>query len=122
MAEDIGLLLTLSKFVWPTQSLDFLHLTVDFIRMAVAIPADKAERILQDIQELLQLSKCKVKTVQVLAGHLNFITRVVPHGHPFSRKMYDLIAGMKPHWHICINKAVKRDLCIWKKFITEYGG
>ena len=68
------------------------------------------------------MSKCKVKTVQVLAGHLNFVTRAVPHGNPFSRKMYDLIAGIKPHWHISITKEVKRDLCIWKKVHNRVWG
>ena len=36
--------------------------------------------------------------------------------------MYDLIVGMKPHWHVNVTREVKRDLIMWQHFITEYGG
>ena len=122
VAEEVGLPLAPEKFVWPTQKLEFLGLTIDSVRMAVAIPQDKCDSILREIDTLLQLRKCKVKQVQTLAGRLNFVTRAVPHGRPFSRKLYRMIAGMRPHWHVSITKEVKRDLVMWKCFIQEYGG
>ena len=122
VAEEVGLPLAPEKFVWPTQKLDFLGLTIDTVRMAMAIPQDKCEAILREIDNLTLLSKCKVKQVQALAGRLNFVTRAVPHGRPFSRKLYRMIAGMRPHWHVSITKEVKRDLLMWKRFIQEYGG
>ena len=120
--EEVGLPLAPEKFVWPTQKLEFLGLTIDTIRMAVAIPRDKREVILKEIDKMLGVTKCKVKQVQSLAGHLNFVTRAVPHGRPFSRKLYSMVAGMKLHWHVSVTKEVKRDLLMWKKFIQEYGG
>ena len=64
----------------PAQTLEFLVLTIDTVRLAVAIPQDKMSKILQELQEVLQCSKCKVKKIQSLAGRLNFITKAVPHG------------------------------------------
>ena len=122
VAKEVGLPLAPEKFVWPTQKLDFLGLTIETIRMAVAIPRDKREVILKEIDKVLRVTKCKVKQVQSLAGRLNFVTRAVPHGRPFSRKLYRMVAGMKLHWHVSVTKEVKRDLLMWKKFIQEYGG
>ena len=122
VAEEVGLPLVPEKFVWPTQTLDFLGLTLDTIRMAVAIPQDKREAILKEINIVLQLRKCKVKRVQALAGRLNFVTRAVPHGKPFSRKLYRMIAAMRLQWHVSVTKEVKRDLLMWKHFIQDYGG
>ena len=113
ISQDIGLPLAPTKFMGPAQTLEFLGLTIDTVRMAVAIPQDKMSKILQELQEVLQCSKCKVKKIQSLAGRLNFITKAVPHGKLFSRKVYDLIAGMKPHWHVNITREVKRDLIMW---------
>ena len=107
ISQDIGLPLAPAKFVGPAQSIEFVGLTIDTVRMAVAIPQDKMQKILKEIQEVLQCSKCKVKKLQSLEGRLNFITKAVPHGRPFSRKLYDLIAGMKPHWHVNITREVK---------------
>ena len=70
----------------------------------------------------MQSKKFTVKRIRALAGHLNFITRAVPHGHLFSHCIYDVIAGLKPHWHVSISWEVKKDLHRWKCFIVEYGG
>ena len=122
VVREVGLPLVPEKFVWPTQKLDFLGLTIDTIRMAVAIPRDKRQVILKEIDKMLGVTKCKVKQVQSLAGCLNFVTRAVPHGRPFSRKLYSMVAGMKLHWHVSVTREVKRDLLMWRKFIQEYGG
>ena len=63
IAQNIGLPLAPAKFVWPTQSLEFVGLTIDTVRMAVAIPEDRATTILKEIEEMLLCSKCKVKQV-----------------------------------------------------------
>ena len=80
VAQEVGLPLAEDKFFGPSQVLEFLGLTIDSIRMVVAIPQDKAASILQEIQEVMGLKKCRVKVLQSLAGRLNFITKVVPHG------------------------------------------
>ena len=107
VAAEVGLPLAPEKFVWPTQRIEFLGLTLDTVRMAVAIPQDKQEVILKEIDVMLTLQKCKVKQVQALAGRLNFVMRAVPHGRSFSRKLYRMFAGMRPHWHVSITKEVK---------------
>ena len=122
VAQEVGLPLTEDKFFGPSQVLDFLGLTIDSIRMAVTIPKDKTASILQEIQEVTESKKCRVKVLQALAGRLNFITKAVPHGRPFSRRIYDMFAGMKPHWHISVTKELHKDLQMWRRFIQEYGG
>ena len=122
VAQEIGLPLAEDKFFGPAQVLEFLGLTIDSIRMAVAIPSDKATSILQDIQVVIRSKKCHVKQLQAIAGRLNFITKAVPHGRPFSRRIYDMFAGMKPHWHVSITAELCKDLQIWSRFIREYGG
>ena len=122
VTQEVGLPLVEDKFFGPAQVLDFLGLTIDSIRMAVAIPHDKATSILKDIQEVMGSKKCHVKELQALAGRLNFITKAVPHGRPFSRRIYDMFAGMKPHWHMSITVELHKDLQMWSRFIQEYGG
>ena len=41
---------------------------------------------------------------------------------PFSHHIYDVIARLKPRWHVSITEEVKKDLQMWKHFILEYGG
>ena len=121
-SEEIGLPLAPEKFVEPTQSITFLGLVIDSVCMAIAIPDDKYTKIEKQLRNLLQAKKTTVKQVQALAGSLNFITRAVPHGCPFIQKMYDLVAGLKPNWHVSISAEVKRDCQMWLCFLQEYGG
>ena len=58
VAQEVGLPLAEDKFFGPVQVLDFLGLTIDSIRMAVAIPGDKATSILEDIQVVMGSKKC----------------------------------------------------------------
>ena len=106
----------------PTQSLTFLGLVLDSVCMAVAIPKDKQERIEKQLLEVIQSKKTTVKKIQALAGSLNFITRAVPYGRPFMQKMYDLVAGLQPNWHVSVTSEVKRDCHMWLRFIRDYGG
>ena len=107
-SAEIGLPLAPEKFVEPTQSLTFLGLVFDSVRMAVAIPKDKQDKIEKQLLEMITSKKTTVRKVQALAGSLNFITRVVPHGRPFMQQMYDLVAGLQPNQYISISSEVKR--------------
>ena len=60
--------------------------------------------------------------MQSLAERLNFFTKAVPHGRPFSQRIYDMFAGMKPHWHVSVTIELCKDLQMWNRFIQEYGG
>ena len=121
-SEEIGLPLAPEKFVEPTQSITFLGLVLDLVHMAIAIPEDKRERIERQLLGIIQAKKTTVKQIQALAGSLNFITRAVPHGCLFMQKMYNLVAGLKPNWHVSITVEVKRDCHMWLHFIRDYGG
>ena len=121
-AKEIGLPLAPEKMVKPTQVIEFLGLTINTITMTIGIPEDKSEQILKELQELLQLKKTSVKHLQTIAGRLNFITKAVPHGRPFSQKFYGAIAGMKQSWHVSVTLEMKRDITMWCRFIQEYGG
>ena len=85
-SAEIGPPLAPEKFVEPTQSLTFLGLVLDSVRMAVAIPRDKQDKIEKQLLEMISAKKTTVMKVQALAGSLNFITRVVPHRPTFYAK------------------------------------
>ena len=36
--------------------------------------------------------------------------------------MYDLVAGLKPNWHISVTNDVRSDCHMWLHFIRDYGG
>ena len=96
-----------TREVHGTDTITFLGLVLDSVCMAIAILEDKWERIEKQLLDIIQSKKTTVKKIQALAGSLNFITRVVPHGRPFMQKMYNLVAGLKPNWHISVTAEVK---------------
>ena len=67
-SQEIGLPLAPEKFVEPTQSITFLGLVIDSVRMVVTIPQDKRNKIENQLLHIIQTKKATVKQIQALAG------------------------------------------------------
>ena len=60
-----------------------------------------------------------VKTLQSLAGSLNFYAHAKPRGRPFIRRLYDLIGSKPGHHHINVNAGMRKDLKVWLRLLEN---
>ena len=80
VCDDIGMPISPDKSVGPVQFIKFLDLTLDSILMVVQIPLDKLEDIQGIIIKMAKKRKVTGWELELLAGQLNFISRVIPTG------------------------------------------
>lgn len=60
---------------------------------------------------MLTQEKVKVREIQVLLGHLNFVCRVVRAGRTFCRRLGLALLGLLlPHHHVRLSAGDKEDL------------
>ena len=133
ITDFIGAPLAEEKREGPTQHMTFLGMDIDTVEQTIAIPAEKMRQALIMIEEMLKSPKRKttVKAVQKLAGKLQYVTKGIPAGRPFLRRLYSLLqkatptgerniaAKPNPAHHIRVTNAVAKDLKTWVTFLTS---
>ena len=110
------------KTYWAATWMVFLGLLIDSFSQTVSIPCEKVERITQLLTMTLERdsSKIKLRDLQVICGHLNFICRCVIPGRAFKRRMYLAMSGLrKPHHHTRLTRRLKNDLKMWLEFLKH---
>ena len=94
--EQIGMPIAENKTIGPTPFLVYLGMLLNFLDQVLAIPEKKRTKCLELIDGMIQAyrshQQVQVKDVQKLAGHLNFVSQVIPAGKPFMAGLYTNLA------------------------------
>ena len=126
--NDIGMPIVTNKTLGPTILLEYLGLLLDFHKQLILIPEAKRVKCLKLIESFLQShakkNKVMVKTVQKLAGSLNFICQALPVGRPFLASLYRMTRSktgskLKIGHHRRISNKTSNDLQMFRSFIVS---
>ena len=107
----------------PSQSIEFLGITLDSVHMLALLPTDKLDRVRTLLQAWRKRSSCQLKELQSLIGILQFACRVIAPGRTFSRRLIALTCGIKQPYHfVRLNAGFYKDLSMWELFLTNWNG
>jgi hypothetical protein len=82
-AAALGFRLTRKKSVWDTTRLEILGIQLDSISQTASITYQRRQRIILLCSRILDRGRASLQELQQVAGHLQFVTRVTPHGRAF---------------------------------------
>ena len=128
IVTKIGLPIAEDKTIGPTACLEYLGMLLDFKNQVLAIPEKKRIKCIELITEIITAYRSRktvrVKRIQKLAGHLNFICQAVPAGRTFMCGLYSLLAPVhgekvKTGHHRRINMEMHDDLVMFLNFLDE---
>ena len=106
--------------------IDFLGLVIDTAKMEARLPAEKKDRALLLISELTKRNSCTLLDLQRVTGLLNFLSKVIPLGRTFCRRLYNLEqrfpAGGGKHVLRRIPSAARKDLRWWRDLLPNHNG
>ena len=115
----------LEKTCWATNLITFLGVLLDKVNQIVAIPENKIDKALTQIQSVLSCRKHKVMVLEIqkLCGILNFLCQAIVLGRPFLMQLYASLkgmeAGLKPFHHVKLAEDVILDLQVWAIFLQS---
>ena len=113
------------KVVNPTTQITFLGIQIDTMTMTASITKERKLSILDELQSF-RTSKTRKRTkrqVLSLIGKLSFVSKVVPAGRIFLRRLIDLSMSVKHlHYRIPITLEAQRDLAWWQDFLPSWSG
>lgn len=117
VCQKVNFPISEEKTVWATQIIVFLGLLLNTITMTIAIPLEKRNAALTQIDQVLDRKKVTVHRIQRLTGLLNFLCRAIVPGRMYLRRMYDTMSGLKQYHHVKVDRPMIEDLLMWKEFL-----
>ena len=122
----IGCRTSLEKTEWASSLMIFLGMLLNGKTFTILIPLDKRTKAINQLKKVLAKNKCKVKTVQQLAGLLNFLNRAIVPGRTFTRSMYDKLKlkdkkgnTLKQYHHVQLDRQFRLDAQMWLSFLEN---
>lgn len=101
----------------------YLGIELDTIHMQSRLPQDKITKCIGKIDKVLSKDRVMKKTLESLAGLLNFACRVIRPGRAFLRRTYSTIAAQHHSYKpIRVSKSIKDDLLMWRTFLQGFNG
>ena len=115
---EVGFPVAPEKTEGPSTQIVLLGIGVDSVRRELFIPTAKRDKAAELIVGVLVRKKVWAKTLQRLAGILNFLLRAVYPGRPFLRRLYDTIGEKYGRFNLPVNSDLRLDLKVWQEFLT----
>ncbi|SAM63391.1 uncharacterized protein UBRO_20164 [Ustilago bromivora] len=122
-ATALGFKLSRKKTVWDTTKLEILVIELDSVAQTASVTTQRRQRILQLCVRIMERGRASLLELQQVAGHLQFVTRVAPHGRAFLRRLYDAVrAHHKAPFGRRISKATRTELLWWTATLQSWDG
>lgn len=106
------------------QIIIFAGIELSSVSMEAKLPEDKVTRYCENISDLLSKDWVPLHQIKSIIGKLQFATSVVRVGKPFLRRLIDLTcigtAQYNPNKPITLFPGVKKDLELWRQFLTNH--
>jgi hypothetical protein len=79
----LGVPVKLSKIIWPSQSIEFLGLVLDFVAMTVLASLGRVDSILVILEDFLSRKSVPFSKFERLVGKLFFVAQIISSGRTF---------------------------------------
>jgi hypothetical protein len=123
LVESLGLVINWSKVCAPTRKLTFLGVVLDCDSRTLALPTEKVIELKATLFKWRFLKKVTKLQLQKICGKLNWASRVVRGGRTFTRRLLDLLTGLKEsHHHVRLNSLAREDLIWWENCFDQFHG
>jgi hypothetical protein len=110
-----------SKVIWPSQSIKFLGLVLDFVAMTVSASPKRVASILDILRDFLSRKSVPFSKFARLVGKLSFVAQIISSGHTFLWRLFDAYPSSR-HGRVKISPFVLANLFWWSHFLPVWNG
>jgi hypothetical protein len=110
-----------SKVVWPSQSIEFLGLVLDFVAMTVSASPERVASILDILRDFLSGKSVPFSKFERLVGKLSFVAQIISSGCTFLWRLFDAYPSSR-HGRVKISPSVLANLSWWSRFLPVWNG
>ncbi|EPQ25619.1 uncharacterized protein PFL1_06926 [Pseudozyma flocculosa PF-1] len=122
-AEALGFKISAKKTFWNRTRLEVLGVDVDSVAQTASVTPERRARLIALCERMLARGRASLLELQRVAGHLQFVTRVAPHGRAFLRRLHDAAkAHRAAPWGRRLSSAAKAELRWWVGTLHTWDG
>ena len=119
-AERCGFKIKESKTVGPSQTLEFLGITIDTVNKSLYISEEKLVDVKDELVQWYGRKECTKRELLSLIGRLQYCSQVVQYGSMFIRRLIDLSTKVKSLYNkLHLNEQCRKDINWWIKNIKQ---
>ena len=119
----LGLPVAQGKLEGPTTQLEFLGFELNSDEMVVRLPQRKLTELRALLRQWQGKKQCRRRELESLVGKLAHASRVVIPGRTFTRRMFELLGGIRQgHHRVRLNESFRSDLLWWLTFMEDWNG
>ena len=127
ICKRVGFPVSMEKTEWASTKVIFLGILIDGKNKLLLLPEDKRLQSINLICEITSKRTVKIKKLEKLAGHLNFLCKAVFPGRVFIRRMYLKFTNLtnksgrqlKDFHHVAVDAEFKADCAVWLSFLNN---
>ncbi len=121
----LGMALSAKKTHFDVTELEILGVLIDSERQTASLTEERRLKVRERLHAVLDAGTASLRDLQEIAGTLQFLTAVIPHGRAFMRRIHD--AGGKlhsapPNQRRHLPKEARRDLQWWWDVLEDWNG
>lgn len=121
--NDLNLEINYKKLEMPSTRITFLGVEIDTLNEKITIPSEKIDDILKELRTWQSKRSTTKREILSIAGRLGFLSRVVQHGRPFTRRLFDASAKLRHlHHRVKVDREIQEDLQWWLTFLETFSG
>jgi hypothetical protein len=117
VTERLGWLINRDKLEGPAQLLAFLGILIDTVKQTLGIPQARLATLLAKLTEMLAAPRLTVRDIRSIAGRLQWVATVFPHGRPYIASLYTQATGDNRDT-VHLSPLAKDDLQWWASHLT----
>jgi len=111
------------KTVGPTDSLEYLGITLDTTNMQARLPLNKLTRMRNILHQFVNKNFCTKRQLLSLLGHLVFACRVIIPGRTFLSRLLEASKKVtRLHYVVRLNQGCKLDIKMWLCLLSNWNG
>ena len=124
VCEDLGVPLASDKEEGPSTKIKFLGIVIDTVKQELQLPADKLERLLDELQQWERREFCTKGDLESFIGIVTQASKVLQPGHLFLSEAIRLLkmAKQQRNTNIRLNACFHSNRVWWRFFATHWNG
>ena len=121
--RKLGFSINYNKVSPPSQRLTFLGIVLDSVSMSLELPQEKLSDLKTILIDCVSRTKITKKSLQSLAGLLNWACQCIYGGRFHMRRIQERINTLKAPWHRTrVTVGMKADIYWWINFLDIFNG
>ena len=122
---DLGLRESASKAHPPSQSMPYLGIMFDTLKMRMSIPPAKVAEVQAEVSLWMKKNSATKRTLQQLLGKLFWVSQVVRFSRCFMGRLLTQLQAMHslpPNKKKALSQGCKQDISWWNRYLRRFNG